>query len=64
MVAYESMFAVLERIDEGCDPEVGDDLPGWLLVETDAEGEPTQRQIGLHESFLSLDPSGREGRPA
>ena len=61
-VAYESIFSVLNRIDEGGDPEA-EDAPGWALAEVDANGEGTGRVVGgLHEDLLSLDPSGREGR--
>jgi hypothetical protein len=61
-VAYEVTFAVVEHIDEGIDEEAPDDAPGWALIETDAEGEPTGRHVGgLHEDLLTLDPSGREG---
>jgi hypothetical protein len=64
MAAYEATFGTLEVIDECCDPDAGEDLPCWILIEADSECEPTGRQIGgLHESILSLDPSGREGRP-
>jgi hypothetical protein len=63
-VAYEAVFGTLTTIDEGYDPELDEDGPGWALVELDAEGNPTGRSVGgLHESLLSLDPSGREGRP-
>jgi hypothetical protein len=45
--------------DEGHDPEVPEDCPGWLLMQTDPEGNPTGREVGgLHESFQSMDPSG------
>lgn len=61
-VAYESIFSVLNRIDEGGDPEI-ENAPGWALAEVDANGEGTGRVVvGLHEDLLSLDPSGREGR--
>ena len=66
VVAYETVFGVLELIDEGRDPELpsSDNLPGWLLVENDLTKGPTSRVIdGLHESLLSLDPSRREGQP-
>jgi hypothetical protein len=37
---------------------------GWALVTTDADFEPTSQLIdALHESVLSLDPTGREMRP-
>ena len=36
---------------------------GWVLVEADEDGAPTERPIGgLHESVLETDPSGREMR--
>ena len=64
--AYDAAFAVLSRIDEGCDPLAPEDAPGWELVEIryDAAGDgaPTGREVGgLHESLLGADPSGREG---
>jgi hypothetical protein len=67
-VAYEAVFGTIEIIDEGYDPDLidpGNLAPGWVLIENDTEGQPTHRQVGgLHESLLSLDPSGREGSPA
>lgn len=37
---------------------------GWALVETDADSNPTGREIScLHESVLETDPSRREVRP-
>ena len=60
-VAYETAFGVIDRVDEGFDPEAPDDAPGWRLIEIDAN-MPTGRNVGgLHESLQSLDPSGREG---
>ncbi len=69
MVAYEAVFGVLDVIDEGYDPELEEAhptwaLPGWELVEVPADERQTRRHVGgLHESILSMDPSGREGRP-
>ena len=64
MASYDAAFAVVEIIDECGDPEADDTLPGWSLMEIKSDGEPTGRHIdGLHEDLLSLDPSGREGRP-
>jgi hypothetical protein len=64
MVAYETAFDIVSTIDDGCDSERGDGFPGWMLVELTSAGKLTGRVIGgLHESLLSLDPSGREGRP-
>jgi hypothetical protein len=64
-IAYETVFADLERIDSGGDIDLPRDFPGWRLIETDAADELTGRHVGgLHESLLTLDPSGREGRSA
>jgi hypothetical protein len=61
-VALEAVLDAVMAIDAGYDPEAPDDCPGWKLVETDPDGNPTGRVVGgLHESFLSVDPSGREG---
>lgn len=61
-VAYETAFGVVERIDEGYDPDAPDDSPGWRLMEVDSELALTGRDLwGLHENLLSLDPSGRQG---
>jgi hypothetical protein len=64
MVAYETAFGVLNRVDEGYDPDAAEGSPGWVLIETDADGTPTDRRVpGLHESVLTMDPTGREGKP-
>lgn len=61
-IAYETAFSVINRIDEGYDPGAPPDAPGWILMETDANGKPTGRDVGgLHEDLLMLDPTGREG---
>jgi hypothetical protein len=60
--AFEAVLDVVVAIDEGHDPEAPEDCPGWQLVETDADGNPTGREVGgLHEDFLTVDPSGQEG---
>jgi hypothetical protein len=66
MVAYEVAFGVVYRIDEGADWDYGPDkgYPAWELREIGSDDMPTGRRVGgLHEDLLSLDPSGREGRP-
>ena len=64
MVAYETAFGVLDLIDTGYDPDAPFDGPGWSLMEVNADGELSGRRVGgLHEDFLSMDPSGREGCP-
>lgn len=42
-------------LDDG--PSVqGEDIPGWQLVETDAEAEPTGRLVqGLHEDYQDFE---------
>jgi len=63
MIAYNAVFELINRVDEGYDPELKDDYPGWRLMET-RDDELTGRDVGgLHESLLEMDPSGREGRP-
>ena len=67
-VAYSVVFDLLYHIDYGRDQDLSDDYPGWALMETEAlDGEEptlTGRDVGgLHEDILSMDPSGREGRP-
>jgi hypothetical protein len=64
MVAYETAFAITDRVDEGHDPDAPGEVPGWILMETDANGRMTGRNVGgLHEDLLTMDPSGREGQP-
>ena len=63
-IAYEAAFSVVHTLDYGYDPEREDDLPGWALVERDANGLITDREIdGLNEDLLEADPTGKEGRP-
>jgi hypothetical protein len=59
--AYEAVAAAVHILDGG-DPHARESDPGWHLVETDAECNPTGREIGgLHESLLETDPAGNEG---
>jgi hypothetical protein len=63
MIAYETAFSIVWILDYGCDEGAPKHMPGWGLFETDEEGDSTGRDMdGLHESILSADPSGREGR--
>ncbi|HEX4893331.1 MAG TPA: hypothetical protein VFV47_08580 [Hyphomicrobiaceae bacterium] len=48
---------------EGPHGDDGVEGVGWGLFSTNAEGSPAQRLIGLHESLLETDPTGREMRP-
>ncbi len=66
MVAHETAFSVLQRIDEGVDWDYTADqgYPTWELRGIGPDDLPTGRSIdGLHEDLLTMDPSGREGRP-
>ncbi|WP_416056350.1 hypothetical protein [Stenotrophomonas maltophilia] len=48
--------SVVMAVDEG--PAMREDgMPGWLLMETDANDEPTGRLVqGLHEDYLDFTP--------
>lgn len=64
--SYQAVFATLYRLTaEHSDPELADaedDLPGWRLMEL-RNGGLTGRGVDmLHESILSMDPSGNEGQ--
>jgi hypothetical protein len=62
-IAYSTAFDVVNRVDETCEEDASDEMPGWILIEIDADGSPTGRAVGgLHEDLLSLDPSGRDGK--
>jgi len=62
MVAYETAFSIAYALDYGCDDKAKH-MPGWCLYETDPSGNSTGRDMSaLHESILSADPSGLEGR--
>lgn len=67
-IAYVTAFRLLYHINYGTDSSLPqqweDKLPGWALMECTPEGELTGRTIdSVYESLLSLDPSGREGKP-
>lgn len=62
MVAVGTLFSTLHTVDDGRDHAAPEGTPGWRLVETDPEGEPTGRVVsGLHKEVLFLEP-GRGGR--
>jgi hypothetical protein len=65
MVAWQTAFSVLYCIDEGSDPSEGASAAGWVLLETDASGNPTGRPLeGLHDELLDVGRSVREARPS
>jgi hypothetical protein len=56
-VAYDSLFSAVHAIDEGCDPDEAEDLPGWILAEVGPDGQGTGRVVGsMHESLPGLAP--------
>ena len=67
ITGYETAFGLCYHLDdphasyEDVDDD-GEEL-AWGLFLVDGSGEPTKPVVGLHESILSLDPSGREMRP-
>ncbi|MFD7444745.1 hypothetical protein [Streptomyces sp. NPDC059909] len=61
-VAYEAVFATLDELDAGGDVNVSGMDVGWTVMESGEDGSPTGRALsGLHEDFLTTDPSGRDG---
>ncbi len=68
IVGYETVFGLCYHLEdpnasyEGF-PEKDDEI-AWGLFQIDPESdEPTEPIRGLHETILSMDPSGREMRP-
>jgi hypothetical protein len=68
LIGYETAFGIMYHLGdpnasyEGFPPE-GEELR-WQLYLIDPESEqPREPLLGLHESLLSMDPSGREMRP-
>lgn len=54
---YDAYFSAVHAIDEGFDPDAGEDLPGWILAEVGPDGAGTGRAVvGLHELLLTMAP--------
>jgi hypothetical protein len=52
----EAARELLAAIDEGYDPDAGEDAPGWALVETDpSTGEETGRDLPGLAGSISFD---------
>ncbi len=68
IVGYETAFGLCYHLEdpvasyEGMPVGAGDRL-AWGLFLVDETGEPCDALGMLHESILSMDPSGREMRP-
>ena len=60
---YELLFSLCYLLEDlgTLEPEVAE--LSWRLVRTNPAGDVIGTVDGLHESVLSLDPSGREMRP-
>jgi hypothetical protein len=55
--AFDVAAGIVQLVDNEEDVVASEPLPGWLLIECDAEGSPTGRVLnGLHESVLATDP--------
>jgi hypothetical protein len=55
--ALDVASVIVQLIDNEEDIESTEPLPGWLLVECEADGTPSGRVLGgLHESVLQTDP--------
>jgi hypothetical protein len=59
--AFDVALSIVQILDNEEDTESPEPLPGWLLIECDADGKPTGRVLnGLHESVLWTDPRNIE----
>lgn len=56
-IFLHTAFDAVHTVDEGHDPEAGEDMPGWLLVEVGGDLVLTGRVIpALHEDLLTTEP--------
>lgn len=56
-IFLHTAFDAVHTVDEGHDPEAGEEMPGWLLVEVGADLVLTGRVLpGLHEDLLTTEP--------
>src|SRR5262245_30510737 len=67
IVGYETAFGLLYHLEDSNASYEGFDVDAkdlsWGLYLQDDSYQPTEQLSGLHETILSLDPSGREMRP-
>lgn len=65
--AYEAIFGMLEVLDERMPANPAPGAPGWVLLPViqSEDGETVlgdaRELAGLHEDFLTADPTGLEG---
>jgi hypothetical protein len=56
LAAYNTAWGIVHSLDRERAFQAGEGSPGWRLMETNAAGELTGRDLGgLHESLLSLE---------
>jgi hypothetical protein len=56
-VFLHAVFAAVQTVDEGYDPEVGEGMPGWLLTEVGGDLVLTGRMLDkLHEDLFTTEP--------
>lgn len=56
-IFLHTAFDVVHAVDEGHDPDAGEGMPGWLLVEVGGDMVLTGRTItALHEDLLTTEP--------
>jgi len=69
IIGYETAFGFCYHLDDPYasyedSPDDGEEELAWGVFLVDPESdEPRTALVGLHESILSMDPSGREMRP-
>jgi hypothetical protein len=61
VMQWKLLFSFCYLLEDPGDTDV--DGFAWGLFQTEEDGEPTDPIIGLHESVLEMDPTGREMRP-
>jgi hypothetical protein len=62
-IFLHTAFDAVHTVDEGHDPEAGEGMPGWLLVEVGGDLVLTGRVIpGLHEDLLTTEPGEADGQ--
>ena len=60
--AFDVATGIVQLLDNEEDVGASEPLPGWLLIERDADGRSTGRVLAaLHESVLDCDPRKIEG---
>jgi len=61
VIQFNTLFHVCSTIDRSFEADTP--ITSWALFEVDDDDNPKETLIGLHESLLEFDPSGKEMRP-